>query len=152
MHIFIFFPLWDYFDMPWNHLFICTWLIVTVQWITSLAQVNQSNTRHVIMLIILVFLEVKCDSNMVGYHYIYDILGANYGTLSLIIIPPPFNQYTCQQCVSCIPTCANLVKGCLVPYYGWNLGESKEMGGRSFEGGIYYYYWYYFLYIVEGGR
>ena len=34
-----------------------------------------------------VFLEVKCDSNMVGYHYIYDILGANYGTLSLIIIP-----------------------------------------------------------------
>ena len=24
---------------------------------------------------------------MVGYHYIYDILGANYGTLSLIIVP-----------------------------------------------------------------
>ena len=39
------------------------------------------------MLIILVVLEVKCDSNMVGYHYIYDILGANYGTLNLIIIP-----------------------------------------------------------------
>ena len=39
-----------------------------------------------------VFLEVKCDSNMVGYHYIYDILGANYGTLSLIIIPPFFQS------------------------------------------------------------
>ena len=24
---------------------------------------------------------------MVGYHYIYDILGVNYGTLGLIIIP-----------------------------------------------------------------
>ena len=89
---------------------------------------------------------------MVGYHYIYDILGANYGTLSLIIISPPFNQYTCQRRVSHIPTCTNLVNGCLVPHYGWNLGESEETSGRSFEGGIYYYYWYYFLYIVEGGR
>ena len=50
--------------------------IVTVQQITSLAQVNQSKACHVIMLIILVFLEVQCDLNMVGYHYIYDILGA----------------------------------------------------------------------------
>ena len=65
----------------------CTWLIVTVQWIISLAQVNQSKAHHVIVLIILVFLEVKCDLNMVSYHYIYDILGANYGTLGQIIIP-----------------------------------------------------------------
>ena len=58
-----------------------------MQWITSLAQVNQSKAHHVIVLIILVFLEVKCDSNMVGYHYIYDILGANYGMLGQIIVP-----------------------------------------------------------------
>ena len=63
-----------------------------MQWITNLAQVNQSKACHVIVLIILVFLEVKCDLNMVGYHYIYDILGANYGMLSLIIIPPSFQS------------------------------------------------------------